>query len=128
MKNFRIPAFWQAILVIVCAYLIFDNAFPPVMPKSLMIEFMIITIIGVLLYFSFDEQRWNEFKAPIKAVLRDNDKGLIRWAFLILIPALLGLTVYNAIKPSFESPVELRQVHPAPPSTLRVYDLSLIHI
>ncbi|MDM8561789.1 c-type cytochrome [Candidatus Marithioploca araucensis] len=110
--------------MIVCAYLIFDNAFPPLLPKSLMIEFMIITIIGVLLFFSFEEKRWNEFKAPIKAVLRDENKWLIRWAFLIFIPALFAFTVYNAIKPSFESPVELRQVHPAPPSSVRVFNKS----
>ncbi len=120
----KITAFWQATLVIVCAYLIFDNAFPPVMPKSLMIEFMIITIVGVLLYFSFDEERWKEFKKPIKAVLRDEDKGLIRWGFLLFIPMLFAYITYNHLKPSFESPVELRQVHPAPPSTLRVYDKS----
>jgi DMSO reductase family type II enzyme heme b subunit len=124
MKKFRITAFWQAILVIVCAYLFFDNAFPPVMPKSLMIEFMIITVIGVLLYFSFDDKRWDEFKAPIKAVLRDDDKWVIRWAFLIFIPVLLAYSVHNMVKPSFEPPVELRQVHPAPPSSLRVYDKS----
>ena len=124
MKNFRIPAFWQAVLVIICAYLIFDNAFPPVMPQSLLIEFMLITVIGVLLYYSYDDQRWNEFKAPIKAVLRDDSKWAIRWAFLIFIPALFALTTYNIVKPSFESPVELRQVHPAPPSNLRVYNQS----
>ncbi len=122
--KFRITAFWQAVLVITCAYLIFDNAFPPVMPKSLMIEFMIITIIGVLLYFSFDEQRWAEFKIPIKAVLRDDNKGVIRLGLLILIPTLLGYTVYDTVKPSVESPVELRQVHPAPPSKLKVFDKS----
>jgi len=98
MKNFRISAFWQAVLVIICAYLIFD--------------------------YSYDDQRWNEFKAPIKAVLRDDNKWAIRWAFLIFIPALFALTTYNIIKPSFESPVELRQVHPAPPSNLRVYNQS----
>ena len=124
MKKFGISAFWQAVLVIVCAYLFFDNAFPPLLPKSLMIEFMIITIIGVLLYFSFDDERWEEFKAPITAVLRDDKKWPIRWALLLFVPALFGFTVYNATKPSYDSPVELRQVHPAPPSSVRVYNKS----
>ncbi|MCK5877710.1 MAG: hypothetical protein KAG43_08740 [Candidatus Marithrix sp.] len=78
MNKFKITAFWQAILVIITAYLIFDNAFPSLLPKSLMIEFMLITIIGVFLYFSFDEKRWNEFKTPIAAVVRDDNKWLIR--------------------------------------------------
>ena len=36
----------------------------------------------------------------------------------------MGYTTFNIFKPSLESPVELRQVHPAPPSNLKVYDKS----
>lgn len=124
MKGLKIPAFWQAVLVVIIAYLIFDNAFPPLLPQSLMLQYMIITIVCVLLYFSFDEERWQEFKSPILAVLRDPDKGLIRWAFLIAIPAVVGYTAYGMVKPSMDAPVELRQVHPAPPGKLRVFGKS----
>ena len=115
MKRFKIPAFWQAVLVVVIAYLIFDNAFPPVTPLTLLIQYMVITIISVLLYFSFDDERWAEFKAPVAAVVRDDETRLVRWGFLIAIPAIIGYTVYGMVKPSFDAPVELRQVHPAPP-------------
>jgi len=125
-----IPAFWQAVLVIVIAYLLFKYAFPPLLPHSLMIQYMIITVVGVLLYFSFDEHRWAEFKAPITSVLRDDNKTSIRWGFLLFIPALIGYSIYDIVKPSLDAPVELRQVHPAPPSTLKVfgkrYDLSTL--
>ncbi len=114
----------QATLVVLAAYLVFDNAFPPLMPRSLMIQYMVITIVGVLLYFSFDEQRWGEFKAPILAVLREPKHWPVRWASLMVIPAVVGFTVYGLFKPSLEAPVELRQVHPAPPSSLRVYNKS----
>lgn len=122
MNKIKISAFWQAVLVVVAAWLLFDNAFPPLIPKSLMIQFMIITIIGVLLYFSFDDERWAEFKAPILSVLRDDEKQLIRAGFLILIPCLIGYTVYGMVKPTLDAPVELRQVHPAPPSKLKVFN------
>ncbi|HHL45741.1 MAG TPA: c-type cytochrome, partial [Gammaproteobacteria bacterium] len=124
MVKFRIPALLQAALVVVVAYLVFDNAFPPVMPRTLLIQYMLITIVGVLLYFSFDEQRWIEFKAPILAVLREKRTWPIRWALLGIIPAVVAWTVYGMVKPSLEAPVELRQVHPAPPSTLRVFNKS----
>ena len=84
----RLPAFYQAILVIVAAYLVFDNAFPPVLPKTLMIQYMIITVVGVLLYYSFDDERWAEFLAPAQAVLRDDNKTLLRAFFLLAIPRL----------------------------------------
>ncbi|MEN8168242.1 MAG: c-type cytochrome, partial [Pseudomonadota bacterium] len=132
MKGFKIPAFWQAVLVTVAAYLVFNNhlpwgeyaLFPPVMPKTLLVQFMIITIIGILLYFAFDDEKWAEFKAPILSTLRDDNKAIIRWALLIAIPLIIGYTSYNIVKPSNEAPVESRQVHPAPPATLKVFNKS----
>ena len=122
MNKQTIPAIWQAVLVVVAAYLIFRFAFPPLMPKSLMILFMVITIAGVLLYFSFDDQRWEEFMVPIIATLREEKYGLLRSTLLVLIPGLVIYIVYHAVKPSFDAPVELRQVHPAPPSNLNVFN------
>ncbi|MEA3278264.1 MAG: c-type cytochrome, partial [Pseudomonadota bacterium] len=123
-SRFRIPAFWQGVIVVVIAYLVYDNAFPPVMPRTLMVQYMIITIVGVLLYFSFDEARWREFKAPVLAVLREDRLAAVRWAFLVGIPLIVAYTAYDLVKPSAEAPVELRQVHPAPPSKLKVYGKS----
>jgi DMSO reductase family type II enzyme heme b subunit len=117
----RLPAFYQAILVIAAAYLVFDNAFPPVLPQTLMIQYMIITVVGVLLYYSFDDERWAEFLSPLQAVLRDDNKTLLRAFFLLAIPSLIGWITYQAIKPSLDAPIELRQVHPAPPSRLNVF-------
>ena len=53
----RITAFWQAVIVLVITVLIFIWAFPPFMPRSLMITYLIICSIGLLLYFSSDDQR-----------------------------------------------------------------------
>jgi DMSO reductase family type II enzyme heme b subunit len=118
----RIPAFYQALLVIIVAYLIFDNAFPPLLPQTLMIQYMIITVVGVLLYFSYDDDRWAEFLAPIHSILRDDNKRLLRGLFLLAIPGLIGWLTYQAVRPTLDSPVELRQVHPAPPAKLKVFD------
>jgi mono/diheme cytochrome c family protein len=141
MKGFRVSAFWQAVLATAVAYLFFDNMFvvanwltgeahSTLIPKTLMIQYMIITIIGVLLYFAYDDDRWNEFKAPILSTLRDDDKAFLRWGFLIVIPAMVGYIVYGMVLPSVDAPVELRQVHPAPPATVKVfgktYDLATL--
>lgn len=118
----RVSAFWQAVTVLAGAWLIFVWAFPPFMPRSVMIAYMIIAFAGTMLYFSSDERRWAEFKAPISATLRDDDKSALRWTLLALIPLLPGYAVYDAVKPSRDTPLELRQVHPAPPSGLKVYN------
>jgi len=124
MSNFKIPAFWQAVLVIVAAYFILDNAFPPLLPMTLMVQYMIITIIGVLLYFAFDDDKWAEFKAPILSTLRDDNRAAARWFFLLAIPALVGYTIYGLVLPSTDAPVELRQVHPAPPASVKAFGKS----
>ncbi|MCU7803813.1 MAG: c-type cytochrome [Candidatus Thiodiazotropha sp. (ex Lucinoma borealis)] len=130
MKGFKIPAFWQAVIVAIVAYLLFANAFPPVLPKTLMVQYMIITLIGILLYFAFDDEKWQEFQSPILATLRDDNKAVVRWAFLIIIPLIVGYTTYDSVKPSNDAPVELRQVHPAPPASLKIfgnaYDLATL--
>ena len=114
----------QALLVVVGVWLILKYAFPPLLPKTLMIQFMTISIIGVLLYFSFDDERWDEFKAPILAVLCKRKLWPARWVFMLAIPVLVAYIVYDAVKPGFDAPVELRQVHPAPPSKLQVFNKS----
>jgi len=112
-------------MLLVGAWLVFTWAFPPFLPRSLMISYMIITLIGVLLYFSSEDRLLAELKAPIVATLRDDDRTALRWAFLILIPLLFGYVAYQALKPSLETPLELRQIHPAPPAFVRVYDKSV---
>ena len=37
------------------------------------------------------------------------------------LPVLVGFATYNTIYPSFQEPVELRTVHPAPPATTKVH-------
>ena len=120
----RIPALLQAVLVLIIAYLIFDNAFPPVLPQTLMVQYMLITIVGVLLYFSFDDARWVEFLQPIQAVLRNDNQWFLRGFFLIAIPAIVGWVTFQMVRPTLDSPIELRQVHPAPPSTMKAFNKS----
>jgi len=120
----RVPAFWQAVIVLVGAALIFSWAFPPFMPRSLMITYIMITLIGLVLYFSSDDLRWNEFRSPIISTLRDDDKTLLRWSLLIILSLLPGYAVYDAVKPSLDKPLELRQVHPSPPAAIKVFDRS----
>lgn len=120
----RLPAFWQAVLVLIGAWLVFSLAVPPFMPRSVMVAYMIIVSVGVILYFSSDEDRWREFKAPIAATLRNDNTWPVRWALVIALPVIPGYLVYDALKPSRETPLELRQVHPSPPASIRVYGKS----
>lgn len=117
----RMTAFWRAVAMLVVALLVFSWAFPPFLPRSLMITYTLITVIGILLYFSSNDHLWEEFRAPVIAMLRDDDRAAARALFLLSVPLLVGYLAYSVVKPSLETPLEMRQVHPAPPSSVRVY-------
>jgi mono/diheme cytochrome c family protein len=120
--------FWQALLVIVMAYLLFSVGVayvPPLLgirsapvPQSVLLQYMGIVLVGVLLHVSSDEARWRRFREPLHAVLVDPDKRWLRAVLLVVMPLLVGLTVYAQTRPKVDAPVQLRSIHPAPPGQI----------
>jgi mono/diheme cytochrome c family protein len=129
--------FWQAVILLVAAYLAFTvgvEYLPPLfgkllmlvhlsssglesapVPKSVVIQYMCIAIVGVLIFVSSDERRWRTFKEPLHATLVDSDKRWLRGGLLVLVPLLLGFVSYQQARPRVEAPIQLRSIHPAPP-------------
>ena len=70
-----------------------------------------------------NEEDWKKFKQPIMNVLDAQTGGnkMLRYAYLVLLPILIGGFSYNAMKPKSEEPIELRTVHPAPPASTKVH-------
>lgn len=120
--------FWQALLLIVLAYLLFAFGvayLPPLLgihsapvPRSVQLEYMAIALVGVLLHVSSDEQRWRRFREPIRAAMVERDKRWVRGTLLVGVPLLFGAVVYAQTKPKVDAPIQLRSIHPAPPSTI----------
>ena len=50
----------------------------------------------------------------------------MRTVALIVIPLALGGFAYSSFLPSFEEPIELRTVHPAPPATTKVHGKTFV--
>lgn len=120
MRLLKHPLFLSVLTVgiiyVVFAYLIF-----PPLPKSLLIQYMVICVVGVLLVATFDNKTAAAFAQPITALLGDPRLRLAR-GFALIVVMLGGAAItYTFVKPSGEAPLELRTVHPAPPSTLRIY-------
>ena len=111
----------QAVAIVVGSYLVFDYGIRIVsvpVPNSVLIQFMLIVLAGVLVYVSDNEQRWRQFKEPIQATLGDEDKRLLRGVMLTLIPLLVGAVVFNQVRPKVGAAAQLRSIHPAPPSQI----------
>lgn len=107
--------FWQAVLVLVLAYLVFRFGIQPAVPRSIMVQYMFTAMVAVLIYVSENEERWRRFKEPIRAALVDPDKRGVRLGMLIVFPVLVGWVTFGQTRGTVSAPAALRTIHPAPP-------------
>lgn len=118
----------QAAVVMAVAYVIFKWGIPLIpplvgarsapVPTSVLFQYMLTVLVGVLIWVSDNEDRWREFKAPLHAVLVEPRHRLIRIALLVATPALVAFLTYDQVRPSVSAPPSLRSIHPAPPSRI----------
>lgn len=128
------PLFWSVVLSIIFVYLILVWGTPILtmlmigterwlpMPRTLLIMFMILALVGALIHITTTDDRIEQFKGPILTFLRGDQDGTwpawARWgrlAGLIVLPILAGGFVYVQTKPSVASPTALRIQHPTLP-------------
>jgi len=121
----RVPRLLQAVLVVVGIYaafrVIFDVLLGQPIPASLMVMYMFFVIAGVFMVFTFTEERAQELVAPIKALVDDPEKKNIRNIVFLLVPLMASVVVYHKMQPSLDAPLELRSIHPAPPSSVKIF-------
>jgi mono/diheme cytochrome c family protein len=133
-KQRRIPRLLQFALVIAGIYfgfiVLFDVVLGAVIPKSLLTMYMFFVVAGTFMIFTCTEESTKEIVDPIKALVEDPSKKLVRNIVFVILPSLAGAYVYVSMQPSFEAPVELRSIHPAPPASMKAfgkrYDLSTL--
>ncbi|MBM2838761.1 MAG: Cytochrome c protein [Deltaproteobacteria bacterium] len=124
----KLPKLLQAVLVVVGVYigfkLVFSVGLHQPIPSSLLTMYMFFVVVATLLVTTATEESAKEMSAPIKALVEDPSKKTIRNIVFVLVPLLAAWMTYSKLAPSFEAPVELRTIHPAPPSSLKAYGKS----
>ena len=122
--------FGQASLLLVFAFVFFKFVIPlfpgsaPV-PNSVLLQYTLIAAVGILVFVSTDEVRWQQFKKPIHATLVDQDKKMLRGVLLTAMPLLLAFAAYNQARPKVGAGAQLRAIHPAPPGQITFQGRSL---
>ena len=123
-----IPRLLQFALVVFGIYfgfiLVFDVLLGQLIPRSLLTMYMVFVVSGALMAFTFTEEGAQELVAPIRALVEDPSKRKLRNAVFIVVPLLAGYFTFSLMMPDFEAPVELRTIHPAPPSKFKAYGKS----
>ena len=121
----KVPKLLQMALTIAVIYfafiLVFDVLLGQLIPSSLLTMYMFFCISGVLCVFTFTEARTQALVGPIFALVEDPSKKLLRNIVFLLLPLLAGYYTYSKVLPSFEAPLELRTIHPAPPASIKAY-------
>ena len=115
--------FWQAVGILVLSYLVVDFGIPllpgsALVPNSVVIEYMAMVLVGVLIYVSDSEDRWQRFRQPLHAVLVEPGLRPVRTGLLVAVPALVGFLTWGQFRATVSAPPNLRSIHPAPPSEI----------
>ncbi len=123
-----VSAFWAGIGIWIYIQLYLKYRIYPPIPFSVRAIYGTVSACGIFMWVSGSQNAWEEFKRPIFNVM-DGVTGFhkaIRIVALILIPIGLWGFAYNSFLPSFEEPIELRTVHPAPPATTKVHGKTFV--
>ncbi len=121
MKRFITHPLFVSCLVVAGLYVLFAYVISPPVPVTLLIQFMVICVVGILLVVSFDDETFARFLNPFHLVLGAPGFRILRLCSFLGIVALASGLTYLWVKPGSDAPIELRTVHPAPPSSLRIY-------
>ncbi|MDP7343636.1 MAG: cytochrome c [Alphaproteobacteria bacterium] len=125
LRRVKIPLLLRAVLTLAGFYgafrILFDVILGELIPASLLTMYMFFVAAGVFMTFTFTEEGGREMVAPIKALVEDPTKKLLRNIVFTVVPLGLGAIVWQVSMPSFEAPVELRSIHPAPPSSVKAF-------
>jgi mono/diheme cytochrome c family protein len=97
------------------------SLFMPPLPGQVIIMYMILSFFAFFIYFSIHDETLKAFLEPIRSVLADDEKKILRVVIVyILIPLLAGYATYAEVKPSFEPPASPRISHPEPPTEIDI--------
>jgi hypothetical protein len=105
------------------AFALFKWVIAPPIPYSLLVTYMGLVTVALFTWISATEQTWGKFKRYILDTLLGASlpHRIIRAVVAIGLPIVAGVMTYNYIAPStISEPVEMREVHPAPPRTITV--------
>ncbi len=120
MSPLKHPLLWSAI-VLGGLYTVFAYVLNPPIPQALLIWYMSICSVAVLLVVTFDNKTAARFFAPLLALFGAPRLLVLRVIAFAGVVAGVGYLTFDAVTPRIVSPVELRTVHPAPPSSLKAY-------
>lgn len=134
-ERFKLPRLLKVIFVIYIGYSIPKEVIPfigsllhpgtwPIVPASVMKMYMFFIIGGILLIYTYDEEGYSGVIGPVVDLYSNPAKTRLRIVVILLVGIFGAYVTYGKVKPTFEAPIELRSIHPAPPSRAKMWGKS----
>lgn len=123
VRRYAEHPFWQAVGILVLAYVVIVFGVPlfphsAIVPKSVVLQYMVTVLVGVLIYVSDNEERWRLFREPIDAMLVEPRLRVVRVGSLAVVTLLVGWVALGQVSATVAAPPNLRSIHPAPPGDI----------
>ncbi len=103
----------------------FGGILHEIIPASIQVMYMFFIVVGVVLYYTSSAEMIDETMTPISNfIFNPEKKSSIKtgqYIMYTILPLLFGFLGFNALTPSFPEPIALRVIHPAPPTTIKVF-------
>jgi mono/diheme cytochrome c family protein len=110
--------FWTASSFFAGTLLYLMKGFDPPVPASVLGIYGATTLIALLLYVTSSESARESFFGPIRRILVEDDRRVMRWLLLLLVPGVIAWQGYQMALPSPSPPPKTRQAHPPPPDKI----------
>ncbi len=89
------------------------DEFPLTVPGTLVLFYMVLTIVALYMFITFSDDIMDEFLAPIRKLLRGGYGVPARTFVLVALPVIVGWQAYQTSVPKSVLPASLRIQHPS---------------
>lgn len=105
--------------------ILYDDSSSNILPASIQYMYMFFIVIGVVLYYTSSAEKIDETLQPLKNFIFNPEKRqsikMGQYTMYTVLPVLFAFLGFNFFTPSFPEPIALRVIHPAPPTTIKIF-------
>ena len=105
--------------------ILFEESSSNILPSSIQYMYIFFIFVGVVLYYTSSAEKIEETIRPMaNFVFNPEKKASIKvgqYTMYSVLPFVFAFVGYNQMTPKFTEPIALRVIHPAPPTTIKIF-------
>jgi len=105
--------------------ILFEESSSNILPSSIQYMYIFFIFVGVVLYYTSSAEKIEETIRPMaNFIFNPEKKASIKvgqYTMYSVLPFVFAFVGYNQMTPKFPEPIALRVIHPAPPTTIKIF-------